>query len=181
MEEIIKENQEESTQKINEEISAVFTGNQEEQKTAESGLNASPDNIQLGDVLTKEQFQEKFFELFDLAGDLADIKDLKINREKNFEVAGAKATANRLYDCAEKYKIMHFLIENGGGWFADAVLIGGFCYAKANIVVYHYSGRGIGARLFSRFKKLPSGVQEKAGKFSRFFKKEVVNESENKE
>lgn len=175
--EILQENQEESTQKINQEINSVFI-EADSQENAEIFENARPESVKLGDVLTREEFEGRFFELFDLAGDLAEIPELKINREKNFEVSGAKATANKLYSCAEKYKIMHFLIENGGGWFADAVLIGGFCYAKANVVVYHYSGRGIGSRIMARFKKLPANVQEKAGIFSRFFKKEVVNESE---
>lgn len=173
--EIIIENQEESAKKINDEINAALAGDSE---SAQSGLNSRPDNVSgvaVGDVLTQEEFTSKFFELFDIAGDLTDIPELKINREKSFEVSGAKATAARLYRCAEKYKIMHFLIENGGGWFADAILIGGFCYTKANIVVYHYSGRSLGSRLLSRFKKMPASVQEKASLFSRFFKKEAVN------
>lgn len=172
--EIIQENQEESTQKINEEINAVFADTEASPEVE----NITSESVKLGDILTRSEFENKFMELFDIAGDIADIPELKINREKSFEVSGAKATANRLYSCAEKYKLMHFLIENGGGWFADAVLIGGFCYAKANVVVYHYSGRGIGSRIVARFKKLPANVQEKAGIFSRFFKKEVVNESE---
>lgn len=172
--EIIQENQEESTQKINQEINAIFT----DPEASPEVENITGESVKLGDILTRSEFENKFMELFDIAGDIADIPELKINREKSFEVSGAKATANRLYSCAEKYKIMHFLIENGGGWFADAILIGGFCYAKANVVVYHYSGRGIGSRIMARFKKLPSNVQEKAGVFSRFFKKEVSNESE---
>ena len=182
MEEIIKENQEESAKKINEEISAALAGNAPESESAQSGSNTRPDNVSsvtVGDILTQEEFEDKFFELFDLAGELTGIKEVKIDREKKFEVAGAKATSKRLYTCAQKYKMLHFLIENGGGWFADAILIGGFCYAKANIIVYHYSGRGIGSRIAAKFKRLPAGVQEKAGLFSRFFaKKEVNNESE---
>lgn len=172
--EILQENQEESVKTIQAEIEAAVSAPEVQEKPENQGGVSVGD----GDVLTPEEFESRFFELFDLAGDMADIPELKINREKNFEVSGAKATAKKLYSCAEKYKIMHFLIENGGGWFADAVLIGGFCYAKANVVVYHYSGRGIGARLMSRFKKMPAGIQEKAGIFSRFFKKEVENESE---
>lgn len=170
-EQILIDEKEESAKTIQEELEKALDFEETTEKESESG-------VKIGDILTRNEFEQRFFELFDMAGDLTAIQELKINREKSFEVAGAKATANRLYDCAEKYKIMHFLIENGGGWFADAVLIGGFCYAKANVVVYHYSGRGIGSRIIARFKKLPANVQEKAGIFSRFFKKEVVNESE---
>lgn len=168
MEEIIQENKEESIEEIEKELNAVLDDTTEKSKSG----------VTVGDVLSRQEFESRFFDLFDIAGDIAEIPELKINRDKNFEVAGAQATAGKLYDCAEKYKLMHFLIENKGGWLGDAILIGGFCYAKANVVVYHYSGRGIGSRIMSRFRRLPASVQQKAGIFSRLFKKEVAtNES----
>ena len=171
MEEIIKENQEENAKTIQAEIEQAMSMPEDVPTTGDTAPA-------IGAILTPEQFEEKFFELFDIAGDITDIQELKINREKSFEVSGAKATAKRLYVCAEKYKALHFLIENGGGWLADAILIGGFCYGKANVVVYHYSGKTLGNRLFARFKKAPAGMTEKASVISRFFKKEAENESE---
>lgn len=173
--EILQENQEESAKILNEQISAAAAMPEETPEVAEK-----IEKIAVGDVLTQEEFENRFFELFDLAGDLTGVQELKINREKSFEVAGAKKTSEKLYNCAQKYKIMHFLIENQGGWLGDAILIGGFCYAKANIVVYHYSGQTLGGRLLSRFKRLPASVQQKASIFSRFFKKEIAHEESDK-
>lgn len=174
-EQILIDNQEESAKKIQAEIEKIIIDNPE---SAPEVSGSDEIKIPVGDILTPEEFEDRFIELFDVAEDITEIDGLRVNRDSKFELAGAKKTAQKLYTCAEKYKIMHFMIENKGGWLADAVLIGGFCYAKANIVVSHYSGQSLSTRLMMRFKRLPEAVQKKAGIFGRFFKKEVENESE---
>lgn len=169
--EILQENAEESAKTLQQEIEAALIEPEPEVTAAENAADTS-------DNLTRDEFESRFIELFDMAEHLTEIKGLKIDREKAFELAGAKKTAEKLYDCAEKYKVMHFLIENRGGWLGDAILIGGFCYSKANIVVAHYSGQTLGARIMARFRRLPASVQQKTSVFGKFFKKEVNNESQ---
>lgn len=128
-------------------------------------------------VLTPAEFEQHFFELFDICGDLWDMPDFKVQRDKPFEVAGAKVSAAKLYNMAQKYKMLHFLIEPCGGWFGDTIAIACFAGAKANILCRKYTGNGLTGYLKKFVKKSGEQVKENSF-FSRFFKKEVKNEKE---
>lgn len=122
----------------------------------------------IGSVLTPEQFEQHFFELFDIVGDLWDMPDFKINHDKPFEIAGAKVSAAKLYLMANKYKTLHFLIEPCGGWFGDTIAIACFAGAKANIACQRFAKRSLLDYAKHFMKK--SGEQVKNnGFFSRFF------------
>lgn len=85
---------------------------------------------QIPAILTQEEFVHRFNEMFDMCGDIWDMPEFKINHEKALEFAGAKVTADKLYNLANKYPLMHFLIEPSGGWFGDFWLMGMFCWGK---------------------------------------------------
>lgn len=126
----------------------------------EQAAAAAPEQPQITPaVLTPADFEKHFFEVFDIIGDLWDMPDFKIQRDKPFEIAGAKVSAAKLYIMAEKYKMLHFLIEPAGGWFGDAVAIACFAGAKANVLCKKYTGNPITGYLRGFLKK--SGEQVK--------------------
>lgn len=151
-----------------------------EQAQAASAATAPEATAPAAKVLTPEQFEQHFFEVFDIAGDLWDMPDFKIQRDKPFEVAGAKVSAAKLYYMAEKYKMLHFLIEPCGGWFGDCVAIACFAGAKANILCRKYTGNGLTGYLKKFVKKSGEQVKENSF-FSRFFKKSEVKNGKEKD
>ena len=155
-EQILNDGIEETSEKIAE----VFENQVMEEQTQNQENN----------FLSEQDFKERFNELFDLAGNLFNIPELKIDHEKHFEVAGADATAAKLYECAQKYKIMRFLIEPSGGWLGDAILIGGFVYGKANVISQKFYGLTLAGRIKSFFKRSTETVK-KVNVFNKFFKK----------
>ncbi len=127
-------------------------------------------------IMSPDDFEKHFFEIFDIVGDLWNMPEFKIQQNKPFEIAGAKVSAAKLYSMAQKYKMLHFLIEPAGGWFGDMIAISCFVGAKANIVCKKYTGNGLTGYLRRFMKK--SGEQVKNNSFmSKFFKKEVENGS----
>ncbi len=127
----------------------------------------------ISDITSKEEFTTRFIELFDMAGDFWKMPDFKINKEKQFEVLGATVTAEKLYQMALKYPMLHFLVEPCGGWFGDAWLIGWFIYGKSNIVSRKIDGLSLSGRL-KRLLKKGGEVTEKGNIFSKLFKKKEV-------
>ena len=125
-------------------------------------------------VISKDEFTQHFFEFFNMVGDFWNIEDFKIDEHKSFEVAGATVTAEKLYNMADKYPLMHFLIEPSGGWFGDFWLIGWFIYAKSNAVSRKIDGLTLSGRLKKLLKK-GGEVTKKASIFTKFFNKEVKN------
>ena len=140
------------------------------EQAAEQVAAATAEQPQVSKVLSQADFEKHFFEVFDIIGDLWDMPEFKIQTDKPFEVAGAKVSAAKLYIMAEKYKMLHFLIEPAGGWFGDMVAICCFAGAKANIVCKKYTGNALTGYLRKFMKK--SGEQVKNNSFlSRFFGK----------
>ena len=139
----------------------------EAEATATGGA-AAPETV--GGVLSPEQFEKHFIELFDICGDLWDMPDFKVNRDKPFEIAGAKVSAAKLYIMANKYQMLHFLIEPCGGWFGDTIAIACFVGAKANIACQRFAKRSI-IDYAKHFMKKSGEQVQKNGFFSRFFNK----------
>ena len=126
-------------------------------------------------VLSPADFEKHFFEIFDVIGDLWDMPEFKIQKDKPFEIAGAKVSAAKLYLMANKYKMLHFLIEPAGGWFGDAIAIACFAGAKANVLCKRYTGNPLTGYLRRFMKK--SGEQVKNNSLmSKIFKKGGEND-----
>ena len=147
---------------LNEKQAAEFAAQIEQaqaaQKAEETAAAEFAQGISNG-VLTPESFEKHFFELFDICGDLWDMPDFKINRDKPFEIAGAKVSAAKLYTMAQKYKMLHFLIEPCGGWFGDLVAIACFAGAKANVACNRFTGKPITGYFKKFIKKTGEQVQ----------------------
>ena len=165
-------------QDLNEKQAAEFTAAVEQVEQAAAAALEQPQIMPA--VLTPADFEKKFFEIFDIIGDLWDMPDFKIQKDKPFEIAGAKVSAAKLYLMANKYKMLHFLIEPAGGWFGDAIAIACFAGAKANIVCKKYTGNPLTGYLRRFMKK--SGEQVKNNSLmSKIFKKGGENESDKKD
>ncbi len=121
-------------------------------------------------ILSEDEFSNRFNELFDMFGDIWNMPEFKINQEKTLEVAGAKLTSSKLYNLAQKYPLMHFLIEPSGGWFGDFWLISMFCYSKADVVSRKVSGLTLAGKIRNFFQKTTGKVQE-TSLFKRLFSK----------
>lgn len=132
----------------------------------------------VGGILTPQQFEEHFIELFDICGDLWDMPEFKVQKDKPFEFAGAKVSAAKLYLMAQKYKMLHFLIEPCGGWFGDMVAISCFVGAKANVACKRFTGNGLTGYL-RRFMKKSTEQVKKNSFFSKIFGKGGENAEKN--
>lgn len=155
---------------ITEKQEAVFAEQAEQMATAaamEAEAGAGSAEV-IGNVLTPEQFEKHFIELFDIVGDLWDMPDFKLNRDKPFEVAGAKVSAAKLYLMANKYPMLHFLIEPCGGWFGDTIAIACFVGAKANVACQRFAKRSL-LDYAKHFMKKSGEQVQKNGFFSRIF------------
>lgn len=142
------------------EKSVIAAKMEEEQKNAQDPVG----------ILTPEQFEQHFIELFDICSDLWDMPDFKVQKDKPFEFAGAKVSAAKLYMMAQKYKMMHFLIEPCGGWFGDMIAISCFVGAKANIACKRFTGNGLSGYVHKFMKKSSEQVKENSF-MSKFFGK----------
>ena len=134
---------------------------------------------ELAGIATREEFEQNFFEIFDICGDLWDIQELKIDRTKPFEVLGAKVSANKLYNMAQKYKLLHFLIEPSGGWFGDGLAVLCFAGGKANAVCKKACGVNLAVKIrytLNKIFKRGGVVEEKQGLFTRLFSKKSDEE-----
>lgn len=149
---------------------AAFTETAEQVVTA-AAMEKEAETVEtVTGVLTPEQFEQHFIELFDICGDLWDMPDFKLNRDKPFEVAGAKVSAAKLYLMAQKYKTLHFLIEPCGGWFGDTIAIACFAGAKANVACQRFAKRSL-LDYFKKFMKKSGEQVQKNSFFGKFFNK----------
>ncbi len=145
-------------------------GDVSEQEFANINETILEENKPQASVLSEEEFSTRFNEMFDMFGDIWNMPEFKINQEKTLEVAGAKLTSSKLYNLAQKYPLMHFLIEPSGGWFGDFWLISMFCYSKADVVSRKVSGLTLAGKIRNFFQKTTGKVQE-TSLFKRLFSK----------
>ena len=103
----------------------------------------------------EDEFYEQFKSCFKLAGDMSGIKSLPI--QQNEEIP-ARATANRIYAMATKYKVFNFLIDRRSSSVGEVILMAQFVYMKANAVYEEKKGEKLGvkkiwSKLFKRKDK----------------------------
>ncbi len=101
------------------------------EQVPEAGLTF---DVDCSDIYTEEEFYDAFKSCFAFAGDVSHLKSFAI-RDDGLEGKGARCTSNRLYQLANRYKFLHFMIDRRSGWLADASLICLFVGMKANAVV----------------------------------------------
>ena len=140
---------------------------------------------QENNFLSEQDFKERFNELFDLAGNLFNIPELKIDREKHFEVAGADATAAKfrlkskgraeitvnvapagLTVKADRFHLSHVLdnlMDNALKYSGEQVYVELSARRTGHGVSLSVSDDGIGiersaqAHIFEKFYRVPTG------------------------
>lgn len=157
MEQIIDNGVELTEAQVNE-----FVGHVAEAEEAAASAEAA------AGIATEEEFTLNFCEFFDVVGELWDMPDFKINREKVFELAGVKITAAKLYKMALKYPHLHFLIEPKAGWFGDSIAVACFVGSKSNIVCRRATGNGLAGYVKRFGQKIVAGIKNNK-LFARFY------------
>ena len=100
---------------------------------------------------TKAEFYEQFKSLFQFAGDTLQVQSLPI---KPNEEVGAKVTSDRIYNMAEKYAFLRFLIDKRSTKLGETILMIQFLTSKASAVYKEKRNRKLGLDLWQKFKKL---------------------------
>lgn len=100
---------------------------------------------------TEEEFYQQFKSIFQFAGDRTGIKSLPI---KDSEERGARITANRIYEMAEKYAFLNFLIDKTTSRLAETILMIQFLAFKSADIYKEKTNRKLGGDLWAKIKKL---------------------------
>ena len=116
---------------------------QVEQMTTTIGSKEDP-------LYTREEFYQAFKSVFQYCGDQFDIKSMPIRPE---EEQGARVTANRIYDMAEKYAFMRFMINKNSSRVLETILMIQFITGKASAVWKEKTNMSLGSILWKRTKK----------------------------
>lgn len=99
---------------------------------------------------TEDEFYEQFKSCFKLAGDMSGIEALPI---KQNEEIPARATANRIYAMATKYKVFNFIIDRRSSTVGEVILMAQFVYMKAGAVYEEKKGEKLGVKIWSKIFK----------------------------
>lgn len=119
-------------QQTTEQIPEEMPDNVELEQTNEQIPAEMPEMMDYADVsnvYSKDEFYEVFKSVFAWGGDVFKIQSLPIS---DSEEMGARATSNKVYEWAEKYKFFHFCIEKDNGKFAESILVITFIIGKIN-------------------------------------------------
>ena len=99
---------------------------------------------------TEDEFYEQFKSCFQLAGDMSGIKALPIKQNEEVQ---ARATANRIYAMATKYKVFNFIIDRRSSSVGEVILMAQFVYMKAGAVYEEKKGEKLGVKIWSKLFK----------------------------
>lgn len=119
-------------EQTNEQIPAEMPDQVELEQTNEQTPAEMPEMMDYADVsniYSKDEFYEVFKSVFAWGGDVFKIQSLPISES---EELGARATSNKVYEWAEKYKFFHFCIEKNNGKLAESILVISFIISKIN-------------------------------------------------
>ena len=100
---------------------------------------------------TPDEFFEQFKSVFQFASDRTGIQSLPI---KESEERGARITANRIYEMAEKYAFLNFIIDKTTSRLAETILMIQFLAFKSADIYNEKTNRKLGGDLWAKIKKL---------------------------
>lgn len=100
---------------------------------------------------TPEEFYEQFKSVFQFAGDRTGIQSLPI---KEGEERGARITSDRIYEMAEKYAFLNFIIDKTTSRLAETILMIQFLAFKSADIYNEKTNRKLGGDLWQKIKKL---------------------------
>lgn len=99
---------------------------------------------------TPDEFYLTFKSVFQFAGDRTGIQSLPI---KESEERGARITSDRIYEMAEKYAFLNFLIDKTTSRLAETILMIQFLAFKSADVYKEKANRNLGSDLWQKIKK----------------------------
>ena len=102
------------------------------------------------DIIGPDEFYAGFKSAFSFTGEWCNIKSMPI---QSHEEVGARRTSDKLYEMAQKYPFLRFMIKTESTWLADVSLIGLFVYGKTNAILEEKAGFGLNRIIFGRFYK----------------------------
>jgi hypothetical protein len=100
---------------------------------------------------TKDEFFEQFKSVFQFGGDTFNIQSLPIQPN---EEPGARVTSNRIYEMAEKYKFLQFMIDKRSTRLGETILMIQFLTSKAGAVYYEKKKQKLGGVLWQKATKI---------------------------
>lgn len=124
---------------------------QPEQMTTSDHMMTGTATAECSSYYTKAEFYEQFKSLFQFTGDTLQVQSLPI---KPNEEVGAKVTSDRIYNMAEKYAFLRFLIDKRSTRLGETILMIQFLTSKASAVYKEKRNRKLGLDLWQKFKKL---------------------------
>ena len=99
---------------------------------------------------TPDEFYEQFKSVFKFGGDTFHIESLPIQPN---EEAGARVTSDRIYEMAEKYKFLRFMIDRRSTRIGETILMIQFLTSKAGAVYYEKRKQKLGGVLWQKAAK----------------------------
>ena len=108
-------------------------------------------NAECSNFYTKEEFYEQFKSIFQFAGDTLNVQSLPI---KQNEEAGAKVTSNRIYEMAEKYAFLRFMIDRRSTRLGETILMVQFLTSKAGAVYMEKRNKKLGVEVWKKAKRI---------------------------
>lgn len=100
---------------------------------------------------TEEEFYQAFKSVFQFGGDRLHIEALPI---KASEEAGARITSNRIYEMAQKYAFLRFIIDKRSTRIGETILMIQFLAFKASDVYKEKTKLNLGGTLWQKVKGL---------------------------
>lgn len=101
-------------------------------------------------IYTKEEFYQAFKSVFQYCGDQFDIKSMPIQPA---EEQGARVTSNRIYEMAEKYAFMRFMINKNNSRILETILMIQFITGKASAIYREKTNISLGSILWKKTRK----------------------------
>lgn len=99
---------------------------------------------------SEEEFYQQFKSIFQYATDRTGIQSIAI---KDSEERGARITASRIYEQAQKYAFLQFLIDKTTSRLAETILMLQFLSFKASDVYAEKTKRKLGGDIWQKVKK----------------------------
>lgn len=122
------------------------------QMEQQSPTSQSADSISgFSNFYTPDEFYLTFKSVFQFASDRTGIESLPI---KESEERGARITSDRIYEMAERYQFLNFLIDKTTSRLAETILMIQFLAFKSADVYNEKTNRKLGGDLWAKIKKL---------------------------
>ena len=109
----------------------------------------TPVDLDFSNFYTQDEFYQAFKSVFQFGGDRLHIEALPI---KQSEEPGARITSNRIYEMAQKYAFLRFIIDKRSTRIGETILMIQFLALKAGDVYREKTKANLGGALWQKAK-----------------------------